>query len=108
MAGNPRELVLGNGARRSLTCRAALAKLVFAVWCCVIGSEKLFPQYMHQFEPRSKPRSAVREKQLSVELCVRFLELCVRCQPLLHCLQEMALRSFQSIFLQMIQEGEGL
>lgn len=101
MAGNPRELLLGNGLPRSLTCRAALAKRAFVVWCCVIGSEKLFPQYMHQFEPHSKPRRAVREKQLSVELCVR-------CQPLLHCLQEMALLSFQSIFLQMIQEGGGL
>lgn len=79
MAGNPCELLLGNGFCRSLTCRAALAKQVFALWCCVIGSEKLFPQYMHQSEPRSKTCSTIGDEQLSVELCVRP-------QPLFHCL----------------------
>lgn len=61
MAGNPRELLLGNSLCKSLTCRAAFAEQVFAIWYCVIGSEKLFPQYMHQFEPCSKPRSFVGE-----------------------------------------------
>lgn len=58
-----------------------------AIWCCVTGSEKLFPQYRHQFEPHYKPRSTVGEEQLGVKLCIRS-------QPLLHCLQETALLSF--------------
>lgn len=58
-----------------------------AIWCCVVGSEKLFPQYGHQFEPHSKPCSTVGEKQLGVKLHIRS-------QPLLHSLQEMALLGF--------------
>lgn len=78
MARNPCELLVGNSLCRSFPCRAALAKFVFAIWCCVIGSEKLFPQYMQEFEPLSKSRTTVGEEQLSGKLCVRS-------QLLLHC-----------------------
>lgn len=45
MARNPCELLVGNGLHRSFPCRAGLAKLVFAVWYCVIGSESCFLSY---------------------------------------------------------------
>lgn len=69
---------------------------------CVIGSEKLFPQYMHKFEPLSKPHTTVGEEHLS-------LKLCVRSQLLLHCWWQMTVFwSPQSIFVQMVQEKEVL
>lgn len=76
MARNPCELLVRNSLCRNFPYRAAVAKCVFAV--CVIGSEKLFPQYMHKFEPLSKPRTTVGEEQLSLKLCVRsqLLLLC--------------------------------